>query len=177
MQKGCSNLESSLRDVPDCDPQAEYLKSRYDCVGAPDLSEFPAELLESTLDYSNDSLRLLELPADYISPVTQWNELALPQVPPAGFKPTKVEHLLTPEAICLNNQWPWIGRSMIDLARMQRLGDQAGRKYNKVLAFEQDAFLPEARGIIRDLRQVNEGTIEPLDFNRQIETHWDLDYI
>ena len=46
MQKGCTDLKASLREVPTCDPQAEYLKSWYDCVSAPDLSEFPAELLE-----------------------------------------------------------------------------------------------------------------------------------
>ena len=116
MQKGCTDLKSSLRDVPACDPQAEYLRSLYDCVSAPDLSEFPAELLESTLDYSDDSMRLLELPAEYVPPVTQWSGLASPQVPPLGFVPTKVEHLLTHEAICQIDQW--IGRSMIDSAHI-----------------------------------------------------------
>ena len=175
MQKGCTDLKASLREVPTCDPQAEYLKSWYDCVSAPDLSEFPAELLESTLDYSDDALRLLELPEEYVPPVTQWSELAPAQVPPLGFEPSTVEHLLTHEAICQINQW--IQRSMIDLARMQRLGEQAGRKYNKVLALGQDAFLPEARGIVWDLRRVNEGVIVPLDFRRKIDTHWDLEYI
>ena len=89
MQKGYGDLKSSLTGVPACDPQAEYLKSCYDYVSAPDLSEFPAELLESTLDYSNCSLRLLELQAEYVPPVTQWSELALPQVSPADFRPTK----------------------------------------------------------------------------------------
>ena len=65
---------------------------------------------------------------------------------------------------------------MIDLAQIQRLGEQKGRKYNTVLARGQDAFLHEARDIIWDLRQVNAGIIAPLDFNRQIETHCDLDF-
>ena len=60
---------------------------------------------------------------------------------------------------------------MIDLARMQRLGERAGRKYNKVLALGQEAFLPKARGIVWDLRHVNEGIIVSLDFNKQIVTH------
>ena len=125
-------MKSLLRGVPACDPQAEYLQSWYDCVSAPDLSEFPTELLENVLDYSIDSLRMLPLPAEYVPPNTKWSELASPQVPPIGFVPSKVEHMLTPEAMCSIEQW--ITRSMIDLARMQRLGEKAGRKYNKVLA-------------------------------------------
>ena len=159
MRKGCSNLKSLLRNVLACDPQAEYLQSWYDCA---DLSKFPTELLENVLDYSNNSLRMLELPTEYVPPNTQWSEIAPPQVPPIGFVPSKVEHLLIPEAICSFGQW--ITRSMIDLARMQRLGERAGRKYNKVLALGQEAFLPEARGTVWDLRRVNEGIIVPLDF-------------
>jgi hypothetical protein len=93
---------------------------------------------------------MLKLPAEYVPPNTQWSEIAPPQVPPIGFVPSRVEHLLTPEAICSIEQW--IARSMIDLARMQRLGERAGRKYNKVLALGQEAFLPVARGIVWDLR-------------------------
>ena len=66
---------------------------------------------------------------------------------------------------------------MIYLARMQRLRERASKKYNTVLSLGQQTFLPEARGIVWNLRRVNEGIIVPLDFNAPNETHWDLDYI
>ena len=54
---------------------------------------------------------------------------------------------------------------------------KAGRKYNKVLALGQDAFVFRARRIVWDLRQADNGIIVPLDFAKQTDTHWDLDYI
>lgn len=175
MQQTCKDLKEELKKLPFCDPQAQYLQSWIDCIGPPDLTEFPAELLENTLDYSNDSLRLLDLPPEYKPPITTWSELAPRQTPPADFYPTKIEHLLEPGAIEKIDQW--VRRSMIDLARMQLYGEKAGRKYNKVLALGQDAFVPKARGIIWDLRQADKGIIVPLDFREQIDTHWNLDYI
>ena len=175
MQETCGALKASLRELPFCDPQAQYLQSWIDCIGDPDLSEFPAELLENTLDYSDDSLRLLDLPAEYKPPRTQWSDLAPQQTAPSDFHPTKVEHLLIPSALEDIDQW--VKRSMIDLARMQMYGEKAGRKYNKVLALGQDAFVPRARGIVWDLRQADKGIIVPLDFGKQIDTHWNLDYI
>ena len=175
MQQTCDDLKARLQELPFCDPQAQYLQSWIDCIGIPDSTEFPTELLEETLDYSNDSLRLLDLPAEYKPPVTRWSNLAPRQTPPPDFTPSKVEHLLTPGALEEINRW--IRHSMIDLARMQMYGEKAGRKYNKVLALGQDAFVPAARGVVWDLRKVDEGIIVPLDFAKQIDTHWNLDYI
>ena len=114
MQETCDTLKASVKELPFCDPQAQYLQSWIDCVGDPDLSEFPAELLENTLDYSDDSLRLLDLPAEYKPPQTKWSDLAPQQTPPSNFYPTRVEHLLTSSALEDIDQW--VRRSMIDLA-------------------------------------------------------------
>ena len=116
MQQTFDDLKTDLQELPFCDPQAQYLQSWIDCIGAPDLTEFPAELLENTLDYSNDSLRFLDLPAEYKPPVTQWSDLAPQQTPPSDFYPSRVEHLLTPSALEEIEQW--VRHSMIDLARM-----------------------------------------------------------
>ena len=71
------------------------------------------ELLENTIDCGSDSLRMLDLPAEYKPLVTKWSDLAPMQTPPADFHPTKVEHLLTRVAVEEIDQW--IRRSMIDL--------------------------------------------------------------
>ena len=105
MQKTCDDLKTELQELPFCDPQVQYLQSWIDCIGPPDLTEFPAELLENTLDCSNESLRLLDLPTKYKPPLTpaninsQWSDLAPQQTPPSDFYPSRVEHLLAPSAL------------------------------------------------------------------------------
>ena len=118
-----------------------------DCIGAPDRTQCPAELLETTLDYSNDSLRLLDPPVEYKPPVTQWSDFAPLQTPPFDFYPIRIEHLLTPAAGAQEDINQWVRRSMIVLVHMQMYyGEKARRKYNKVLALGQDAFVPRASG-------------------------------
>jgi len=45
MQETCDTLKASLKDLPFCDPQTQYLQSWIDCVGDPDLSSFQLSCL------------------------------------------------------------------------------------------------------------------------------------
>jgi hypothetical protein len=83
--------------------------------------------------------------------------------------------LLLPHAIKKIKRW--IQLAVEDLKRMHALGRAAGRRHNAVEALGQDCFVPEARGVIWDLRRLDEGIITPLDFEQPIDTHLSLAYL
>ena len=49
------------------------------------------------------------------------------------------------------------------------------RNFNETLVLGQDAFLPEAQGIVWDVRDMN--NIVPLDYGKEIDTHLDVGYL
>ena len=49
------------------------------------------------------------------------------------------------------------------------------RQFNETLVLGQDAFLPDAQGIVWDVRDVN--NIVPLDYGSAINTHFDVAYL
>ena len=144
---------------------------------APSLSEIPDGLRIAQGTYSDEALRSLSFTNHCVPPHTK--ELPRPkpqQVIHKGFKPTSIRSLLVPEAldVLIPN---WVRGQLQDLHRYKRDGPHAVRNFNKPLALGQDMFLPEARGIIWDLRRLKQGIIEPVDFTKPIKTHFNLDFL
>ena len=118
-----------------------------------DTSEFSEKLLQQHRDFSYPAVAQQPFPEGYIPPRTKWLPSSKQaRKPPAGFMPSKLEHLLLPHAIEKIKRW--IQRAVEDLKRVHVLGRATGRRHNAVEALGQDCFVPEARGVIWDLRRL-----------------------
>jgi hypothetical protein len=136
-------------------------------------SEIPAQLL-SELDQFHDPA-LLILPFPEPCPVAVTDHLPLSVQPPVlpGFKPTLLTDLLTAEALELIRLW--VAQQLMFLKDILENGAAAVRTSNKPLALGQDCFVPAARGVVWDLRRLDQGIIEPVDFQAPISSHLNLD--
>ena len=95
--------------------------------------------------------------------------------PPADFNPKALTDLLSAEGLALMTAW--LLEQMRHLADIEANGSKAQRRCNDPLALGQDMFKPEARGIVWDLRKLDEGIIEPVDFDALIKSHLNLDLL
>ena len=90
-----------------------------------------------------------------------------PRQPPAGFRPTKLEHLLKPWAIRAINKWVHKNLQHLKRCRDYSAGrmteDECVRDDNQTLALGEDAYWPDAYGVPWDLRRLREGVITVLD--------------
>ena len=71
----------------------------------------------------------------------------------------------------------WLEGAVADLQRTKQVGRAAGRQFNEVLVLTQEDLYPEAQGVIWDLRRSDEGVVVPLDFQAEIQTHLNLEYL
>lgn len=157
----------------------EELRASYlawsDCVRPLPLADMPTDL---HLDLGTfEHPRLLDVPIPDPCPPhrTKWLPREPAQVAPEGFRPTGITDLLEAWAILMI--WNWVYTQLEYLAEVSELGVRAIRKSNKALALGQDAFKPQARGIVWDLRKLEEGIITPVDFEAPIESHLNLELL
>ena len=66
---------------------------------------------------------------------------------------------------------------MLYLTDIEVNGSSAKRTTNEPLALGLDMFRPEARGIVWDLRRIDEGIIEPVDFEAPLQSHLNLEQL
>jgi site-specific DNA-cytosine methylase len=151
--------------------RANFLAWR-DSIKPLPMSEMPSGLQFELDDFMHTALLATTVPEPCPVPHTTWLPLALQPLPPADFKPTKLEHLLLPWAI--KDIETWMRQQMEFLHDIVEQGHNAERKSNEALALGEDAWQPAARGIVWDLRGLKDGVIVPLDFQAPIQSHLNL---
>ena len=139
------------------------------------VSEMPTELFLELHDYSDPSLHSLAFPVPCPPPTTLWLPRAVQPAPPLDFRPQLLGDLLTEWAIRRINKW--MTTQLEFLIEIEQVGAAAIRRSNEPLALGQDAFKPQARGIVWDLRRMAEGIIVPVDFDEPVSSHLDLNYL
>jgi len=159
-----------------CDARvATSVRAWADCIKPIPWSELPSNVTTEIDSFEEPSLATLDFPNP--CPVAHTKPLSkpVPQPVPEGFSPKSINDLLTPEAIA--SILKWVKDRLVYLRNIELHGPAATHKSNVPLALGQSAFKLEARGIIWDLRRLNEGIIEPVDFTKAISSHLNLDLL
>ena len=138
-------------------------------------SELPAELQPELDTFSDSELLLLPFPTPCPVADTDWLPLQSQQLPPPGFNPLSIADLLMPAALAQIEVW--VETQLLFLLDIRTNGSKAVRTSNKPLALGQDCFTPQARGIVWDLRSLDQGKITPLDFHTPLTSHLNLELI
>jgi site-specific DNA-cytosine methylase len=153
------------------DLRASYL-AWADCIKPLPVADIPAQLYQEMDDFADPELAKIQIPVPCPTPTTTWLPRKIQPIPPEGFHPKVLADLLTSEAIKLMEDW--LLQQMLYLTDIEANGAAARRTTNKPLALGLDMFRPEARGIVWDLRRMDEGLIEPVDFEQPIQSHLNL---
>lgn len=169
-------LHDTISSLDDALPHTEYIKQWASCVTEPPVELIPDSLRADLGTYKDPALLHEPFINRCLIPDTDYLPRPDQQIPPAGFHPTSIYHLLEDHVVdsIIPN---WVRRQLEDLQRFQLHGASARRSQNCVLALGQDAFRPAARGIVWDLRRLSDGIITPLDFQAPIQTHFNLPYL
>ena len=183
-------LEDSIRlallAVNDDDVHATYLREWAAQVKGFDLDEVPVLLRGVDVDLDDD---LSTTPFAFRdgAPITAPKERPAPQS--TEYKPRAIEDILTADA--LRKIADWYAGWAPDMARnaafemppdLSKADQQevllAHRRWRTPLCLGEEAFVPEAFGVIWDLRQRHaDGYFVPLDYEQPLRTHLDLAYI
>ena len=132
-------------------------------------------MYEELDSFADVSLSKLVIPEPCPPPVTEWLPRSVQKAPPADFTPNCLTDLLSAEGLALMTQW--LLEQLRYPADIEAHGSKARRRCNDPLALGQDMFKPEARGIVWDLRRLDEGIIVPVDFDAPIESHLNLELL
>ena len=165
--------------VAETDLIREELKSSFaawsDCIRPLPLADMPTDI-HCDLETFEDE-ELLQVPIPNPCPVhqTEWLPRKQQPKPPRGFKPKVLTDLLLPWALKMISDW--VTQQLLFLMDIAENGSNAVRTSNQPLALGQDAFVPEARGIVWDLRWLADGVIFPVDFDEPIESHLNLELL
>ena len=146
-----------------------------DCIKPLPVSDIPAQLYQELDSFTDPELAKLQVPEPCPPPVTTWLPRKVQPTPPPGFKPKVLADILTDAAIQLLEQW--LLQQMLYLSDIEINGSSAKRTTNEPLALGLDMFRPEARGIVWDLRRMDQGIIEPVDFEAPLQSHLNLNQL
>ena len=137
-------------------------------------SSMPSVLAQECDSFSDGTLLDIPIPDPCPPHHTRWLPRSSQPTPAPNFKPSSITDLLYPWAMQLIDDWLTVQLEFLLAIESDKT---APRKSNKALALGQDAFLPEARGIVWDLRRLSEGIIVPLDFDTPLDSHLNLELI
>ena len=146
-----------------------------DSVAQVPWTDLPRDLLSELDQFSDPALLVLPFPDPCPVAVTDWLPLSVQPAADPAFKPSCIADLLTTEAI--RQIKLWVTQQLTFLIDIVNLGSAAVRTSNRPLALGQDCFKPQARGIIWDLRQMDEGIIKPVDLQAPIKSHLNLELL
>ncbi len=151
-----SNVRSALAAAEG--KVAEYAER----VHGTGFTDAPASLHTHDLDALDEAWAREHFSPVLLPPRTQ----ALPPITPqrsTSFKPARVGDLLEPAAHARLTQW--LRANVQDIQDMLSNGSASKRPHKpKPLVLSQSDFVPEARGLVWDLRGASQGIIVPLDF-------------
>ena len=117
---------------------------------APHANEMPAGLQSYSLEAFDDPVLVSTPFADVNGiPTTKPPQARRVRAPPAHFRPRKISHLLRPAAIC--TLLIGIAAIVTDLVSLQRDPSYV-RQAKLVVLKNEDAFFPDAQGVLWDLR-------------------------
>ena len=170
-----AQLRSALLNVPDDDPYSSYLHGMADSIHPLDPTEVPSAFRDGQLpSYSDPAFAELPYAARCQPPTTA--EMAPPvgQPAPAGeVSGRRLDQLITPDG--LSRLMEYLGRYHAWLLWLLRTPDQPGPPRPEVLVLGPSYFVEEALGYIWE--RGSNGSYTPLDLQRPIETHLDLDFL
>ena len=128
-------------------------------------------------NYTYPGLVDLPMPDPCPPHVTKWLPHNKHPLPPSGFTPTSLCDLISNQA--QQQIKDWVLQQLQFLLDIEANGPAARRTSNVPLALGQDAFAEQARGIVWDLRQLEQGIIVPVDFEFEapIASYLDLEYL
>ena len=139
-----------------------------DRIKEPDPASVPKSLRGEPSDTAAHTAASLPFSFPYKT-VTSKRIATSPQpLPPEGFNPRSLRDLLFPWAF--DAVTVWLEKQRADLLSYLR-DPTSPRRLSHTLAIGQDGFVPDARGIVWDLRQ--EGVAEPLDFQAAVDSRRD----
>ena len=157
---------------------ADELHASADRVGANNVThvdDVPVGLRCSDKNVRATKWRCAPFSPTLEAPVTA----ALPQPQPqqhTEWRPSSVEALLSPHAWARVQKW-FEGNAR-DLEWMREHGAEGARPHKQQpLALAQSDMVPEAQGIVWDLRRAGDGIIEPWDFTAPIGSDLNLDFL
>ncbi|MEL6397446.1 MAG: hypothetical protein AAFQ71_15840, partial [Planctomycetota bacterium] len=169
-------LRRAVRGMVDEPGDAGYFALLAERVGAgPGVEDVPAHL-------RNDRRQGLDVAARQRfvetfhppSTVYEGSPRAQPS-PPEGFRPRGLADLLTPPGINLLTSWCTKHAEALERAWVG--GDGTPIDFRERLVLGQEYVVPEARGIVWDLRPDDDGWIHPLDFSQGPVSHLNLGYL
>jgi site-specific DNA-cytosine methylase len=177
--------EAWVKAIDHCDRVHEELKRHLEAAGAQEWAQavkpVPRQHLPHSLNVeasatlvpgSERHLLYNRTPTIPTAPVP----LSKPQrEPPRGFQPRGIGDLLSADAVASIVEWA--KRQCKVLVQIREGREAKDRKGLVPLILGQEAFVPEARGIVWDLRNAAQGVVVPLDFTAIPYSHLDRDFI
>lgn len=175
MDKHQEELRCHMRQVSVDHPAYNWLQETAERMLPMDVSDFAPELLQQQTVFSKEDAVKLEMPGEYEPPTTEWLPRKQQQSVNADFQPRGLHDLVAPAGRRKLDRW--IECALQDLVRMKSMGRAAGRQFNEVCVLTQEDMYPEARGVFWDLREADGSGVVPVDFQKPLETHLNLEYM
>ena len=178
-------LRHALLNTTETDPwMRSYLHDWGAAVKSYDMSQVPDGIRGASPALDD---RLGDTAFSFRDPIPITKPLERPPRQFTRHKPRTIRDILTPAA--LREIARWFREYRAELERFADFEWPPGmddpaereefikhiRQFNETLVLGQDAFLPEAQGIVWDVRDVN--NIVPLDYGSEINTHFDVAYL
>ena len=168
-------LRCRLRQFDVDHPAYSWLQETAERMPPMDVSDFAPQLLQQQTVFSKEDAAKLEMPKEYEPPATEWLPRRRQQSVNADFHPRGLHDLIAPAGRQKLDRW--IACALQDLVRMKSMRRAAGCKFNEVCVLTQEDLYLEARGIFLDLRQADSSGVVPVNFQRPLETHLNLEYL
>ena len=178
-------LRHALLNATETDPwMRDYLHDWGAAVKSYDMSQVPDGIRGASPALDD---RLGDTAFSFRDPIPITKPRERPPRQSTRHKPRTVHDILTPEA--LQEIARWFREYRAELERFADFEWPPGmtdpaerdeyikhiRNFNETLVLGQDAFLPDAQGIVWDVRDAN--NIVPLDYGSEINTHFDVGYL
>jgi len=175
LQLGLAAHKLDLKDLPS---DADELRASAERVGAnkvTDLSAIPFELRGPDKAVADQAWRHARFSTVLEAPVTNALPKPSPQ-PQVTWQPSTIEDLFMPGV--WGKVAAWCEGNANDLLWMREHGADGMRPHKQQPLFlAQSDMVPEARGVVWDLRRASDGIIEPWDFTAPVTSDLNLDFL
>ncbi|MEM1044320.1 MAG: NADAR domain-containing protein [Bacteroidota bacterium] len=170
------DLRRALREMEDEPGDDGYFARLSERVGAgPGVAEVPAHTRNDRRRGLDVAIRQPFVETFHPPTTTYAGSPRAQPAPPAGFRPRGLPDLLTASGLRLLGAW--CREHAEALERAWAGGDGTRIDFRKTLVLGQEYVVPEARGIVWDLRPDPDGFIHPLDFTNSPVSHLNLPYL
>ena len=169
-----AQLRRALDAVPSTHPHKMYLTTWIDQVDTAPNADIPFNLRGVSPAVFDDPI-LVDTPFAAPMPTPSLPPPSFPAAQITSYRPTSLYHILKPGSITkLARALDTIAESLTFMRNGIELPVRLRRTLSTTV-IGQDGFIPEARGIVWDLRSKPDGYFRPLDFAAPIPTHLNTD--